>query len=92
MLHLAFVVDQLLCALLGRIIMLEGGFMGVRIMGMVLGEEAAFFSWYDPPLNPRSRVVIVELLRRVKAMERGRSERIMWVFFLGILLYLFWLR
>ncbi|KAL4384940.1 hypothetical protein GQ457_15G016590 [Hibiscus cannabinus] len=37
-----------------------------------------FFSWYDPPLNPRSRAIIVGLLRKVKAMERGRrSERIM---------------
>ncbi|KAL4312401.1 hypothetical protein GQ457_01G014370 [Hibiscus cannabinus] len=78
MFHLAFVIDQLLYALFRRIILLEGCFIGVRIMGMVLEEETTIFSWYDPPLIPHSRALIVGLLRRVRAMERGRmSERIM---------------
>ncbi|KAK8555744.1 hypothetical protein V6N13_069826 [Hibiscus sabdariffa] len=44
------------------------------------GSHCRFFAWYDVPLTPRARVVIVGLLRKVKKMERAnRIERICWL-------------
>ncbi|KAL4383074.1 hypothetical protein GQ457_15G009240 [Hibiscus cannabinus] len=52
-----------------------------------------FFCWYDPPVNARSKVVIVGLRRRVAAMEKERKKEkslviliIVVVFFVGFIL------
>ncbi|KAK8538933.1 hypothetical protein V6N12_034637 [Hibiscus sabdariffa] len=52
------------------------------------GRESHFrlFTWYDAPLTPRARVVIVGLLRKVKKMERAKKiERICWLCLLDFL-------
>ncbi|KAL4342071.1 hypothetical protein GQ457_08G022970 [Hibiscus cannabinus] len=36
-------------------------------------KTCRFFVWYDPPVQNRSRSVIVGLLRKVSAMEREKK-------------------
>ncbi|KAL4353713.1 hypothetical protein GQ457_06G000700 [Hibiscus cannabinus] len=51
-----------------------------------------FFCWYDPPVNARSKVVIVGLHRRVASMEKERKKEksleilVLVVFFVGFIL------
>ncbi|KAL4318289.1 hypothetical protein GQ457_18G016550 [Hibiscus cannabinus] len=42
-------------------------------------ERLTFFAWYDAPVNPRSKVIICGLLKKVQKLERSRfAERICW--------------
>ncbi|KAK8661824.1 hypothetical protein V6N13_091416 [Hibiscus sabdariffa] len=36
-------------------------------------SHCRFFAWYNAPLTPRARVVIVGLLRKVKKMGRAKK-------------------
>ncbi|KAL4302777.1 hypothetical protein GQ457_10G014100 [Hibiscus cannabinus] len=49
-----------------------------RISNWHEGMEVHFqyFSWFDPPMTPRARVVMVGLLKRIKANDvQRRNER-----------------
>ena len=50
-------------------------FVGCKSYGS--SSTCRFFSWYDPPMNDRARVVLVGLLKKVKVVESQRkNERI----------------
>ncbi|KAK8478114.1 hypothetical protein V6N13_032707 [Hibiscus sabdariffa] len=54
-------------------------------------SHCRFFAWYDAPLTPRARVVIVGLLRKVKKMERAKKiERICWLCLLIFSMAIVW--
>ncbi|MBA0688398.1 hypothetical protein Goari_006190, partial [Gossypium aridum] len=53
------------------------GFFGCQNYGDP--RYCRFFAWFDNPMSPHARIVIVGLLRKVKAIERERKkELIIW--------------
>ncbi|KAL4378600.1 hypothetical protein GQ457_02G022530 [Hibiscus cannabinus] len=54
-------------------------FFGCKNHGIVVHHDCRFFSWFDPLLTPRARVVLLGLLKRIRANEvQRRKERICW--------------
>ncbi|KAL4297468.1 hypothetical protein GQ457_12G008700 [Hibiscus cannabinus] len=55
-------------------------FFGCNNYGNRLCKSCNFFQWYDPPLDHRAKVLLVGLLRKIRANDRGRrNERIFWI-------------
>ncbi|KAH1129834.1 hypothetical protein J1N35_001212 [Gossypium stocksii] len=60
-------------------------FFGCKKFGNRFRKPCRFFSWFDPPLTPRSRVVLLRLLKKVRTLEDARKrERRTWFFVLVI--------
>ncbi|KAL4285264.1 hypothetical protein GQ457_16G010290 [Hibiscus cannabinus] len=51
-------------------------FFGCKNYGSLVYRSCRFFSWFDPPMTPRARVIILGLLKRLRADEvQRRKER-----------------
>ncbi|KAH1098449.1 hypothetical protein J1N35_015370, partial [Gossypium stocksii] len=49
-------------------------FFGCKKFGSRFRKPCRFFSWFDPPLMPRSRFVVLGLLKKVRALEDARKR------------------
>ncbi|KAL4325862.1 hypothetical protein GQ457_11G001990 [Hibiscus cannabinus] len=82
---------ELFWSLLGPMRTQVGGSLGVKIMGMKKWD-AIFFAWYDAPVDPRARVIMVGLLKKQRKMERARFlERMGWSCVLVVCLMILWI-
>ncbi|TYH06939.1 hypothetical protein E1A91_A08G182400v1 [Gossypium mustelinum] len=60
-------------------------FFGRKKFSSGFRKPCRFFSWFDPPLTPRLRVVLLGLLKKVKTLEDARKrERRTWFLVLVI--------
>ncbi|KAL4346390.1 hypothetical protein GQ457_17G020530 [Hibiscus cannabinus] len=56
-------------------------FYGCSNYGNRFQKSCNFFRWYEPPMDPRAKVLLVGLLRKIRANDRERrNERFAWVF------------
>ncbi|TYH18864.1 hypothetical protein ES288_A05G306900v1 [Gossypium darwinii] len=66
-------------------------FFGCKKFGSEFRKPCRFFSWFDPPLTPRSRIVLLGFLKKVRTLEDAiRRERRTWflvLIFVTILLF-----
>lgn len=88
-----FVVHkQLKWGSLSQITILEGDFFfGCKNCGAAIA--CRFFSWYDPPLSPCARIVIIGLLRKVKPIEtQSKKGWSIWVVYLVCCLIYAWMK
>ncbi|MBA0628292.1 hypothetical protein Godav_023050, partial [Gossypium davidsonii] len=46
-----------------------GGFFGCKKFGSGFQKPCCFFTWFDPPLMPRSQIVLLGLLKKVRTLE-----------------------
>ncbi|KAH1033539.1 hypothetical protein J1N35_045713 [Gossypium stocksii] len=68
-------------------------FFGCMNFGNRFRKPCRFFSWFDPPLTPPSRVVLLGLLKKVRTLEDARKrERRTWFFVLAIVTVLLFLK
>ncbi|KAL4302026.1 hypothetical protein GQ457_10G015990 [Hibiscus cannabinus] len=59
-------------------------FFGCKNYGSVVHHACRFFSWFDPPMTPRARIVLLGLLKRIRANEvQRRKERFFLVDYFG---------
>ncbi|KAB2062827.1 hypothetical protein ES319_A10G177000v1 [Gossypium barbadense] len=64
-------------------------FFGCKKFGSGFRKPCRFFSWFDPTLTPRLRVVLLGLLKKVKTLEDARKrERRTWFLVLVIVIVL----
>ncbi|KAG8479745.1 hypothetical protein CXB51_029634 [Gossypium anomalum] len=49
-------------------------FFGCKKFDNAFQKPCQFFSWFDPPLTPRLRVVLLGLLKKVKSLEDARKK------------------
>ncbi|KAH1084398.1 hypothetical protein J1N35_024159 [Gossypium stocksii] len=60
-------------------------FFGCKKFGNGFRQLCRFFSWFDPPLTPRSRFVVLGLLKKLRSLEDARKrERRRWLLLLVI--------
>ncbi|KAG4166904.1 hypothetical protein ERO13_A13G164050v2 [Gossypium hirsutum] len=60
-------------------------FFGCNKFGSRFRKPCRFFSWFDPPLTPRSRMVLLGLLKKLRTLEDARKrERRTWFLVLVI--------
>ncbi|KAB2053940.1 hypothetical protein ES319_A12G220900v1 [Gossypium barbadense] len=51
-------------------------FFGCNKFGSRFQKPYQFFSWFDPPFTPRSRIMLLGLLKKVRTLEDAkRRER-----------------
>ncbi|TYH91893.1 hypothetical protein ES332_A13G144200v1 [Gossypium tomentosum] len=66
-------------------------FFWCKKFGSRFRKSCRFFTWFDPPLTPRSRIVLLGLLKKVRTLENARrTERKTWFFvfvFVTVLLF-----
>ncbi|TYH06458.1 hypothetical protein ES288_A08G157300v1 [Gossypium darwinii] len=68
-------------------------FLGCNKFGSRFQKPCQFFSWFDPPLTPRSRMVLLGLLKRLRTLEDARKrERRTWFLVLVIVTVLLFSR
>ncbi|KAB2010146.1 hypothetical protein ES319_D10G216700v1 [Gossypium barbadense] len=68
-------------------------FFGCKKFGSGFKKQCLFFSWFDPPLTPRSRIVLLGLLRKVRTLEDARRrERRTWFLVLVFVIVLFFFK
>ncbi|KAK8547593.1 hypothetical protein V6N12_031727 [Hibiscus sabdariffa] len=61
----------------------ERRFFGCKNHDSLVHHACRYFSWFDPPMTPRARVVMVGLPKIIKKNEvQRRKERHCWVFIL----------
>ncbi|KAK9021277.1 hypothetical protein V6N11_011275 [Hibiscus sabdariffa] len=66
-------------------------FFGCKNYGSLVHHGCRYFSWFDPPMTPRARVVMVGLLKRIKVNDiQRRKERFCWVFILVLCVVMIW--
>ncbi|KAB2097170.1 hypothetical protein ERO13_A01G145614v2 [Gossypium hirsutum] len=54
-------------------------FFGCNKFGSRFRKPCRFFSWFDPSLTPRSRMVLLGLLKKLRTLEDTRKrERRTW--------------
>ncbi|KAK5770600.1 hypothetical protein PVK06_046751 [Gossypium arboreum] len=49
-------------------------FFGCKQFDSGFRKSCRFFSWFDPPLTPRLRVVLLGLLKKVKTLKDARKR------------------
>ncbi|KAK8695592.1 hypothetical protein V6N13_000745 [Hibiscus sabdariffa] len=60
-------------------------FFGCKNHGSLVYQPCRFFSWFDPPMPPHAKVVLLGLLKRIRANEVQRNkERICWIFVISL--------
>ncbi|KAH1120748.1 hypothetical protein J1N35_003908 [Gossypium stocksii] len=68
-------------------------FFGCTKFGSGFRKPCRFFSWFDLPLMPHSRFVVLGLLKKVRALEEARKrEKKTWLLLLVILTVLLFLK
>ncbi|GMI66651.1 hypothetical protein HRI_000334400 [Hibiscus trionum] len=66
-------------------------FFGRKNHGSLLHRAFRFFSWSDPPMTPRARVVLLGLLKRIRENEvQRRKERLCWFIILVVCVVMIW--
>ncbi|KAL4318705.1 hypothetical protein GQ457_18G000570 [Hibiscus cannabinus] len=51
-------------------------FFGCKNYGSLVHHGCRYFSWFDPPMTPRAIIVMVGLVKRIKANDvQRRKER-----------------
>ncbi|KAB2047549.1 hypothetical protein ERO13_A13G051550v2 [Gossypium hirsutum] len=68
-------------------------FFGCKKFDSRFQKPCRFFSWFDPPLTPHSRIVLLGLLKKVRTLEDARKrERRTWLLVLVIVTVLLFLK
>ncbi|TYJ23435.1 hypothetical protein E1A91_A08G191700v1 [Gossypium mustelinum] len=68
-------------------------FFRCKKFGNRFRKPCQFFSWFDPPLTPHSRIVLLGLLKKVRTLEGARKrERRTWLLVLVIVTVLLFLK
>ncbi|KAB2070868.1 hypothetical protein ES319_A08G184500v1 [Gossypium barbadense] len=68
-------------------------FFRCKKFGSRFRKPCQFFSWFDPPLTPHSRIVLLGLLKKVRTLEGARKrERRTWLLVLVIVTVLLFLK
>ncbi|KAH1129193.1 hypothetical protein J1N35_000571 [Gossypium stocksii] len=68
-------------------------FFGCKKFGNGFQKPCRFFSWFDPPLTPHARVVLLGLMKKVKTLENARKrERRTWCLVVVIVTVLLFLK
>ncbi|MBA0798615.1 hypothetical protein Gohar_009191, partial [Gossypium harknessii] len=49
-------------------------FFGCKKFGSGFQKPCQFFSWFDPPLTPYLRIVLLGLLKKVRTLEDARRR------------------
>ncbi|KAK8595051.1 hypothetical protein V6N13_015960 [Hibiscus sabdariffa] len=64
---------------------------GCKNHGSVVHHACRIFNWIDPPMTPRARVVLLGLLKRIRANEvQRRKKRIFWLIILVLTVVVYW--
>ncbi|TYG84143.1 hypothetical protein ES288_D01G226200v1 [Gossypium darwinii] len=67
-------------------------FFGCKKFGSGFRKLCRFFSWFDLPLTPRSQIVLLGLLKKVRTLEDARKRErrtcFLVIVFVTILLFL----
>ncbi|KAK8628205.1 hypothetical protein V6N13_063915 [Hibiscus sabdariffa] len=56
-------------------------FFGCKNYGSLVHHGCRYFSWFDPPMTPRARVVTVGLLKTIKTNDVQRRKKSYWLEF-----------
>ncbi|GMJ01693.1 hypothetical protein HRI_003838500 [Hibiscus trionum] len=66
-------------------------FFGCKNHGSLLHRACRFFNWFDPPMTPRARVVLLRVLKRIKENEvQRRKERLCWFIIFVVCVVMIW--
>ncbi|TYG98295.1 hypothetical protein ES288_A10G106000v1 [Gossypium darwinii] len=68
-------------------------FFGCKKFGSGFRKPCRFFTWFDPPLTPRSQIVLLGLSIKVRTLEDAmRRERKTWVLVLVFVILLLFVK